>query len=74
MAKEESAMVVLVRCYDDTCTLALESRLTELINEGLVVEVLRDGTWVATEPKRSWVRDVHPALPESRLAALVSSF
>ncbi len=67
-------MVVLVRCYDDTCTLALESRLTELINEGLVAEVLRDGTWVATEPKRSWTGDVHPALSGSRLAALVSSY
>ncbi len=66
-------MVVLVRCYDDTCTLALESRLTELINEGLVAEVLRDGTWVATEPKRSWTESVQPVL-SGRLAALVSSY
>jgi hypothetical protein len=74
MAKEESAMVVLVRCYDDTCTLALESRLTELINEGLVAEVLHNGTWVAAEPMRPRTEIVHPALPGSRLAALVSSF
>ncbi len=66
-------MVVLVRCYDNTCTLALESRLTELINEGLVAEVLRDGTWVATEPKRSWAESVQPVL-SGRLAALVSSY
>lgn len=71
MAKEESAMVVLVRCYDDTCTLALESRLTELIDEGLVAEVLRNGIWVTAEPKRSWTGSIHP---ESRLAAMVSSY
>ncbi len=74
MAKEESAMVVLVRCYDGTCTLALESRLTELIHEGMVAEVLRDGTWIAAEPMQAWVGNTHPALPGSRLAALVSSF
>ncbi len=74
MAKEESAMVVLVRCYDDTCTLALESRLTELIDEGLVAAVLRNGTWVTTEPTRPWTGSVHAALPGSRLAALVSSY
>jgi hypothetical protein len=67
-------MVVLVRCYDDTCTLALESRLTELIDEGLVAEVLHNGTWVATEPMRPWTESAHPPLPENRVAALVSSF
>ncbi len=74
MAKEESPMVVLVRCYDGTCALALESRLTELIDEGLVAEVLRNGTWVTAEPTRPWTGSVHPALPGSRLAALVSSY
>ncbi len=74
MTKEESAMVVMVRCYDNTCTLALESRLTELINEGLVAEVLRNGAWVAAEPMQSWNDSAHPAQPGSRIAALVSSF
>lgn len=72
MAKEESAMVVLVRCYDNTCTLALESRLTELIDEGLVAEVLRNGAWVAAEPTQSWAGHACP-LP-GRLSAMVSSF
>ncbi len=64
-------MVVLVRCYDNTCTLALESRLTELINDGLVAEVLRNGTWVTAEPARSWTESAHRG---AKLAALVSSF
>jgi hypothetical protein len=64
----------MVRCYDNTCTLALESRLTELIDEGLVAEVLRNGAWIAAEPMRSWNVSAHPAQSESRMAAMVSSF
>lgn len=42
-------MVVLVRCFDDTIALALESRLESLKKEGLICGVLRNGTWVDVE-------------------------
>jgi len=41
-------MVILVRRRDGICTIAHESRLAELISDGLVSAFLRDGTWVAT--------------------------
>lgn len=67
-------MVLLVRCCDGSCSLALKSRLGELIKEGLVTAFLRDGEWVLTgqhPARRDW-----PATrrPRERLAALVSSF
>lgn len=46
--KEEHTMVVLVRCSDETHTLALESRLDKLINDGLIVAYLKDGQWIPT--------------------------
>jgi hypothetical protein len=42
-------MVLLVRCSDNTCSVALKSRLKELINEGLVTAFLRNGEWVAAD-------------------------
>jgi hypothetical protein len=48
-------MVLLVRCRDNTCSVALESRLNDLVNEGLVTAYLRNGEWVAVprkEPRR----------------------
>ncbi len=39
-------MVVLVRCCNGTYSLALESRLDELVKEGLVEAVLRDDEWL----------------------------
>jgi hypothetical protein len=41
-------MVILIRRRDGICTIALESRLAELISDGLVSEFLRDNEWVAT--------------------------
>lgn len=41
-------MVVLVRCSNETNTLALESRLDKLIRDGLIVAYLKDGRWVPT--------------------------
>lgn len=67
-------MVILVRCCDGTCSLALKSRLDELIKEGLVSAFLQDGEWIRTvhPPVK---RDVPAAKrPKGRLAALVSSF
>jgi hypothetical protein len=46
-------MVILVRCSDDTCSLAMESLLPGLIRDGLVSAFLRNGEWV--EAKRSVV-------------------
>lgn len=42
-------MVVLVRCIDDTFTLALESRLKELTSTGLISAFLCNGSWVKVE-------------------------
>ncbi len=42
-------MVLLVRCSNNTCSVALKSRLADLINEGLVTAYLRNGEWVAVE-------------------------
>ncbi len=39
-------MVVLVRCNDDTCSVALESCLDGLIKGGLISAYLDKGEWV----------------------------
>ena len=46
MPKEKNVMVVLVRCLNDICVPALESRLPDLIREGLITAFLRDGLWI----------------------------
>ncbi len=46
-------MVVLVRCKDNTCSVALKSRLNDLANDGLVIAYLRNGDWIAVETARS---------------------
>jgi hypothetical protein len=48
-------MVLLVRCRDNTCSVALESRLNDLVNDGLVTAYLRSDQWVTVqqrEPRR----------------------
>ncbi len=42
-------MILLVRCSNNTCSVALKSRLTDLVNEGLVTAYLRNGEWVEVE-------------------------
>ena len=42
-------MVLLVRCSDNTCSVALKSRLNDLVNAGLVTAFLRDGQWITAE-------------------------
>ncbi|RII26419.1 MAG: hypothetical protein CXR31_12080 [Geobacter sp.] len=39
-------MVVLVRCPNNTCVPALESRLPDLIREGLITAFFREGLWI----------------------------
>jgi hypothetical protein len=55
-------MVILVRCRNGICTVALESCLTELINNGLVSAFLRNGEWVAA---------VQPAVPREHPVSTV---
>lgn len=47
-------MVVLVRCNDNTCSVALKSRIDDLADEGLITAVLRDGEWIAVERTETW--------------------
>jgi hypothetical protein len=47
-------MVVLVRCSDNSCSVALKSHLHELVNAGLVSAWLRNGEWV--EAKKTLAR------------------
>lgn len=66
-------MVILVRCCDDSCSLALKSHLPGLIKDGLVSAFLRNGEWV--EAKRPVVAinrlDINTPLRRSNPAPLV---
>jgi len=46
-------MILLVRCRDNTCSVALKSHLDDLINEGLVTAFLRNGEWITAEKTRT---------------------
>lgn len=67
-------MVVLVRCCDGSCSLALESHLDDLIKAGFITAFLDDGVWIKTG--LSLVKREYPATrsPKKRVSALVSSF
>ena len=67
-------MVVLVRCIDNTCTLALETRLNELINEGLIAAFFRDDEWIRIERSPARRDHISSCQTERRLTAMVSSF
>ncbi len=63
-------MVLLVRCSDNTCSVALKSRLNDLVNAGLVTAFLRNGEWIAAEktgPRPS-------KQPKVNLAPIAASF
>ncbi len=65
-------MVLLVRCSDNTCSVALKSRLKDLINNGLVTAFLQDGEWIAaqkTAAKRGYLPPPQPAVNIASLAA-----
>ncbi|BBA70147.1 GSU3473 family protein [Geobacter sulfurreducens] len=66
-------MVVLVRCIDDTITVALEANLKQLIREGSIKSFLRAGEWV--DAVTSLERKKRPVtLSEGRYVTLVSGF
>ena len=67
-------MVVLVRCIDNTCTLALEARLSELMHEGLISAFFHNDEWVRIErasSRREYLPSCHT---DRRMTAMVSSF
>lgn len=67
-------MITLVRCPDNTVSVALESRLQFLISEGLITEYLGASGWVEAKSKKPSVPR-YPASPEkSRCTAFVSCF
>ena len=45
-------MILLVRCRDNTCSVALKSHLNDLINDGLVTAFLRNGEWIMPDKSR----------------------
>jgi len=49
-------MVILVRCPDRSVTVALQSRLAELISEGLITEYLGPRGWLAATEFRACVK------------------
>jgi hypothetical protein len=67
-------MVVLVRCTDNTVTVALESHLSQLIMEGLITSFLRAGNWIDTVNIRPGRRIRTAPHSEPRYAALVTCF
>jgi len=67
-------MVVLVRCIDNTCTLALEARLDELINDGLITAFFHEGEWVRIDrnlPRHMYAQSIRV---DRGMTAMVSSF
>ena len=67
-------MVVLVRCIDNTCTLALEARLDELINDGMITAFLHEGEWVRIDRNLPRYLYAHSIRAERGMSAMVSSF
>jgi hypothetical protein len=63
-------MVLLVRCSNNTYSLALKSRLHDLVNEGLVTAFFRHGEWIAVENNRVR-KDISP--PKRKPATLSAS-
>jgi len=68
-------MVLLVRCRDYTCSVALETRLNDLVSDGLVTAYLRNGQWVTVqqkEPRRIGTAPVQSqSISPSSIAAAV---
>lgn len=67
-------MVVLVRCTDETITVALESNLNQLIKEGLIKSFLSSGEWIDTFNRQPEWKKRPVFLPEPRITAFVSCF
>ncbi|HLO25843.1 MAG TPA: hypothetical protein VK187_07005 [Geobacteraceae bacterium] len=67
-------MVLLVRCKDNTCSVALKSCLNDLVREGLVTAYLRNGEWVAVEKTRTGRVCRTPEQSKGLLSPLVANF
>ena len=70
-------MIILVRCRDGIYSIALESRVEELVEEGLVSAVLHEGEWknVGNKPyPYPYPCECTASPSRRRIAALVSSF
>ena len=67
-------MVLLVRCSNGSYSLALESRLDELINDGLVTAFLHAGEWITVGPLHLKHDSPVAKIPQGRVAAHMSTF
>ena len=67
-------MVILVRCPDQTVSLALESRLEHLIGEGLITAYLASDGWVPAKSKKTSALAYTASAGKSRCTAFVSCF
>jgi hypothetical protein len=67
-------MVILVRCPDQTVSLALESRLEHLISEGLITAYLGSDGWVTPNSKKHSTTSYAASTGKSRCTAFVSCF
>lgn len=65
-------MVVLVRCTDDTVTVAQGSKLSQLIRDGLIKSFLRSGVWVDAASRQPEPRKRPTPPTDSRCTAFVS--
>ena len=67
-------MVILVRCIDQTVSVALASKLEFLIREGLITAYLQADGWVAAQGTETRVRNYPASAEKSRRTAFVSCF
>ena len=67
-------MIILVRCRDGIYTLALQSRVEELVEEGLVSAFFHEGEWKNVGKHLPSPCECSVSHPRRRIAALVSSF
>ena len=63
-------MVILVRCSDDTCSVALKSSLPGLIRDGLVSAILQNGEWVEAQHSMVNRNRLEAKSPPRRTASL----
>lgn len=67
-------MVVLVRCIDNTVSVALASRVEILIAEGLITAYLTSDGWMEARSKNTKERLCNLRPKKQRYAAFVSCF
>lgn len=59
-------MVVLVRCANNTYTVALLPRLESLASEGLITAYLGPGGWIDVETRGQWLDKYQVTSKETR--------